>query len=301
MVDEIKRCPLYIQDVYKQYGNKLVLDDIDLKVSPGEFVTVVGPSGCGKSTLLRLILGQERVTSGDIYLNNKPIGYANTTRGIVYQKYSLFPHLNVLENIMLGLNLRAGFFEERKRKQEFTDMAMHFIEKVRLTGNEYKMPSELSGGMQQRVAIAQALIMNPKILLMDEPFGALDPGTREDLQVFITELWEEYKMIIFFVTHSLTEACFLGSRIIVLSQFYNDDRGPNANRGATIVHGSKLGWSSMGTGIKKSLEFNEFKETLRRDGFDQTYIQHLDDFNLTHPDSFSTVSSEYSKNGSGSK
>ena len=213
---------LHIQDVYKLYGNKIVLDNVDLSVARGEFCTVVGPSGCGKSTLLRLILGQERPTRGELFIDGCPAESANSERGIVYQKYSLFPHLTVLENVLLGKKLNTGIVERFRGKKNLEAEAMHFLEKVRLAEHRNKFPHELSGGMQQRVAIAQAVIMNPSILLMDEPFGALDPGTRESMQVFILELWEKTKMTIFFVTHDLEEACYLGTRVVVLSQFYSD-------------------------------------------------------------------------------
>jgi NitT/TauT family transport system ATP-binding protein len=192
---------LYILDVCKIYGAKAVLDDIDLSVSSGELCTLVGPSGCGKSTLLRLILGQERPTRGEIRIEGKPVGFPNPERGIVYQKYSLFPHLTVLENVMLGKKLSVGLLERRYRLDEFREEAKYYLGKIKLAGHLDKYPHELSGGMQQRVALAQSLIMKPKLLLMDEPFGALDPGTREDMQIFLLNLWEEFKMTIFFVTH----------------------------------------------------------------------------------------------------
>jgi NitT/TauT family transport system ATP-binding protein len=285
---------LYLENVYKVYGKKVILDDIDLAVSSGELVTVVGPSGCGKSTLLRLILGQEFPTSGKILMEGIPLGFADATRGIVYQKYSLFPHRTVLGNVLEGSRLSLGFFERRRRKQELIDEAMHYLKKVNLADHRELYPHQLSGGMRQRVAISQSLIMKPKILLMDEPFGALDPGTREHMQVFLLELWEELKMTIFFVTHDLEEAVFLGTRILALSQYYTDDRGNglDVNRGARVVCDHALPKVAQSTRVKETAAFGELIQQIRRDGFDPRYLQHAKDFNLTHPHSFQTLRPE---------
>jgi len=228
---------LHCQDVYKKYGNRGALCNIDLSVRSGEFCTIVGPSGCGKSTLLRLIVGQEQPTEGEITLKGEFIREPDPNRGIVYQKYSLYPHLTALENVILGKKLTAGFWGRIKQKQAFQDEAMFYLKRVNLAEHYDKYPHQLSGGMQQRVAIAQSLIMHPQILLMDEPFGALDPGTREAMQALLIDLWEEYKMTFFFVTHDLEEAIYLGSRIIVLSQYYQDGegKGTDCDHGATIV------------------------------------------------------------------
>ncbi len=278
---------LVLENVIKAYGTKTVLDDIDLAVHCGELCTLVGPSGCGKSTLLRLLLGQEFPTSGTITLKQEPLGYTDIRRGIVYQRYSLFPHLTVLENVALGRRIGAGLFLSRARKREIRDEAMEFLGRTGMADHGGKFPYELSGGMQQRVAIAQALVMRPSILLMDEPFGALDPGTRETMQVFLLELWEENRMTVFFVTHDLEEAVFLGTRILVLSQHYTDGRGPDFPRGARIVADYKLNVAS--TRVKESSDFGEFVARIRHEGFDPAYRRHVDDFNLKHPDSFQTL------------
>lgn len=284
---------LQIQDVYKAYGRKIVLENIDLEVREGELCTVVGPSGCGKSTLLRLILGQERPTSGEILIDTQPVGAPSPDRGVVYQKYSLFPHLSVLENVVLGKKLTAGFFERFRRARDFEDEARFYLDKMRLWEHRHKYPYELSGGMQQRVALAQALIMRPQILLMDEPFGALDPGTREDMQVFLLELWEDLHMTVFFVTHDLEEAVYLGTRIIVLSQYYSDDRGSDfSNRGARIVADYPLARKATSTLVKEQAEFGTLIQEIRKDGFDPKYLQHVSRFNLHHEDSFQTLTSE---------
>ncbi|MDQ7781464.1 MAG: ABC transporter ATP-binding protein [Desulfomonilaceae bacterium] len=284
---------LVLEDVYKAYGAKVVLDNIDLIVNGGELCTVVGPSGCGKSTLLRLVLGQETPTLGRILINHKAVGYPCPDRGVVYQRYSLFPHLSVIQNVVLGKRLSAGIFERISRRQEFLDEAMYFLEKVRLAEHVDKYPHELSGGMQQRVALAQSLIMKPGILLMDEPFGALDPGTREEMQVFLLELWEEFGMTIFFVTHDLEEAVFLGTRILVLSQFYSDDRGDAcAQRGARIVADYPLARRASSTVVKEQAEFGELIQKIRHEGFDPGFRQHVRLFNLVHDDSFQTLTEE---------
>ena len=295
MTDDLKeRGQIYLRDVYKSYGKKLVLDNIDLAVSTGELCTVVGPSGCGKSTLLRLILGQEAVSSGIALFEGESIGRANPKRGIVYQKYSLFPHLSVLDNVLLGKHLPMSPMERWRNRKTLRNEAMRYLERTRLAAHAEKYPHELSGGMQQRVAIAQALIMKPKVLLMDEPFGALDPGMREDMQVFLLELWEETGMTIFFVTHDLEEAAYLGTRLLVVSQFYTDDRGQEANvvRGAKIVGDHKLPREALATHVKATPEFAGFVAKVRQEGFDPSFRRHAREFNLAHPDSFRTLSPE---------
>jgi NitT/TauT family transport system ATP-binding protein len=286
---------LHIENVYKQYGPKLVLDNVDLSVAEGELCTIVGPSGCGKSTLLRMIVGQERPTSGDVLFEQKPVSIPDQHRGIVYQKYGLFPHLTVLENVVLGQKMTLGLLPWLKQKNQIQAEAMEYLRRMKLSDHWKKFPYELSGGMQQRVAIAQTLIMKPKMVLMDEPFGALDPGTREDLQIFLLELWESFKMTVFFVTHDLEEAAYLGTRIIVLSQYYIDDRGPNFARGAKIVADYALERSATSTTVKSKQEFVDLVRTIRKAGFEPKYLQHVTEFNLRHKDSFQTLTIEESK------
>lgn len=282
---------LHIEDVYKQYGDKIILDNIDLSVSHNEFVAIVGPSGCGKSTLLRLILGQEQQTSGTILIEGERVLHPDAARGIVYQKYSLFNHLTVLDNVMLGLELGCNIVDRYKKRKEHREMAYEYLKRVRLHDQLDKYPHQLSGGQQQRVAIAQALIMSPKILLMDEPFSALDPGTREEMQIFILELFEELSLSIFFVTHDLEEACFLGTRIAVLSQYYTDDRVDSV-KGAKIVADHCLRTRPASTSIKEGSEFGQLIQKIRRSGFDPEYLQHVSDFNLKHRNSFQTLTDE---------
>jgi NitT/TauT family transport system ATP-binding protein len=281
---------LIIQDVRKRYNGKVVLGDIDLAVAQGELCTVVGPSGCGKSTLLRLILGQERPSKGTVTVAGQLVEFPGPDRGIVYQKYSLFPHLSVLGNVILGRRLSLGPVERYRRRKEIEDEGRYFLEKMRLSEHADKYPHQLSGGMQQRTAMAQALIMRPKILLMDEPFGALDPGTREDMQVFLLELWEDIGMTVFFVTHDLEEAAFLGTRIVVLSQYYADANGiAHANQGTRIVADYPLARRAASTVVKGTPEFIALTQQIRRDGFDPHYLQRVTEFNLRHPDSFQTL------------
>jgi len=285
---------LRIDDLYKSYGPKRVLDNLDLAVAKGELCTVVGPSGCGKSTLLRQILGEEFPDAGSVCLDGQPVSHPDTRRGIVFQRYSLFPHLSVLDNVLLGRRLTTGLFERRRRRAEFKAEAMRYLERVRLAEHAEKYPHQLSGGMQQRVAIAQSLVLQPQILMMDEPFGALDPETREEMQLFLLELWEQQKMTVFFVTHDLEEAVFLGTRIIVLSQYYEDDRGkqPTPNRGAKIVADYQLPRAALATDVKRSPEFGELVARIRQEGFDPEFRRHVREFNLKHPDSFRTLTPE---------
>ena len=221
------------------------------------------------------------------------------TGGVVYQRYSLFPHLSVLDNVTLGRRLGCGLFEFRRRRAEFEEEALGYLRQVGLDGHGHKYPHELSGGMQQRVAVAQSLILRPKILLMDEPFGALDPGTREDVQLFLLELWETHGMTIFFVTHDLEEAAFLGSRLLVLSQYYRDDRDGDAAsaRGAKVVsdHRLHVRGTALATRTKQSGEFAEIVARARREGFDPAHLQHVREFDLTHPDSYQTLTEEESQ------
>jgi len=292
---------LHLEDVYVRYTDPagkphLVLNDIDLKVSRGEFVTVVGPSGCGKSTLLRLILGAERPTSGTVNLHGRDIEEPDRDRGIVFQKYSLFPHLTVRDNVAFGLETEAFQlwkrwarpFHYRQARKGFRERAQAYLERVKLGEHGDKYPYQLSGGMRQRVAIIQSLINKPEILLMDEPFGALDDSTRQDMQLFLLEQWKEEGMTIFFVTHDLEEACFLGSRVLVLSQYYKTDAAHD--EGAKIVTDIDTpGPHPKTTEQKYSPEMVQLIKKIRRDGLESEHFQHIRDFDLSHRDAFQTV------------
>jgi len=289
---------LHIENVRKVYagrdGAKTVLDNVDLRVSAGEFVALVGPSGCGKSTLLRLILGSERPTSGALYLDGEPIGFPDPTRGIVYQKYGLFPNRTALENVLMPHKLKLSFSEWQKRKKELIGQAEHYLEIAQLIEHKDKYPKELSGGQQQRTAVMQQLINDPKVLLMDEPFGALDPGSRERMQVFLLNIWEKTGKTIFFVTHDLEEAVFLATRVVVLSQYYTDDRTDLKVRGSCIKCDIKTGTVGQAQSTKSKLDpkFTATIEHLRDVGFKPDHLHHVREFDLTHADSFHTVTPE---------
>ena len=184
---------------------------IGLEVGDNDFITVLGPSGCGKSTLLRLVAGLETPTAGEIRLDGTKIVGAGADRGVVFQSYTLFPWLNVRQNICFGLREKGMKLSEQK---EISD---RFIAQVGLRGFEDHFPKQLSGGMQQRVAIARALANDPKILLLDEPFGALDNQTRALMQELLLSIWELHKKTVLFVTHDVDEAIFMANRCVVFS------------------------------------------------------------------------------------
>ncbi len=196
---------------------KLILKDINLEVKPGEFVCLLGQSGCGKSTMLRLLAGLEKPTTGEILLDGKPIEGAGLERGVVFQNYGLFPWMTAGKNIVLALKQRYP----DKDKKELKEIAQKALLSVGLKEDTFnKLPKELSGGMKQRCAIAQAFSIDPPVLLMDEPFGALDAVTRANLQDMVLELWanQEQKKTVFFITHDVDEALLLATRICVLGQ-----------------------------------------------------------------------------------
>ncbi|SER02827.1 MULTISPECIES: ABC transporter ATP-binding protein [Pseudomonas] len=230
---------IQVKNVWKQYGDQVVLEHLNLSIQEGEFCALVGASGCGKSTFLRMLLGQESPTRGHILLDGQPLcAEPDPSRGVVFQRYSVFPHLSVLDNVVIGMELPHSrllgrLFGTDKRRLRETAAAM--LNRVGLGHALYKYPSQLSGGMQQRLAIAQALIVKPRILLLDEPFGALDPGIRKDMHVLLTELWKEHKLTVFMVTHDLSEGFTLASRVLVFDKMRIDPHAPNAY-GARITY-----------------------------------------------------------------
>ena len=208
-----------LKNVSFSYPNsdKLVIDDISTDISSGEFVCVLGKSGCGKSTLLKLFAGLNFPTKGELLFEDDIIKSASLDRGVVFQDYGLFPWMTAGENIMLVLKQRFDYRDNKNLKE----IAIDSLKRVGLNQKVYNiLPKHLSGGMQQRVAIAQVLSVNPKVLLMDEPFGALDAVTRAKLQDLILELWtqSEIKKTVVFITHDVDEAIYLANRIIVLGQ-----------------------------------------------------------------------------------
>jgi NitT/TauT family transport system ATP-binding protein len=235
---------IQLKNLWKEYGDNVVLEDINIDVEKGEFVTLVGASGCGKTTFLKLLLGIESLSRGQLLLEGEPLpDEPDANRGIVFQRYSVYPHLSVVENVMLGDELKESPFLGRtfgsKRKQ-IRQRAEQMLERVGLGAAINKYPSELSGGMQQRLAIAQALIKNPSILLLDEPFGALDPGIRADMHQLILDIWKESKLTIFMITHDLTEGFYLGTRLLVFDKYRIDPDSPN-RFGATITYDIPVG------------------------------------------------------------
>jgi NitT/TauT family transport system ATP-binding protein len=185
----------------------------------GEFVAIIGPSGCGKSTILNLIQGFADVgppTSGEVLLHGEPVHGPGRDRGMIFQKYSSFPHRTVLDNVTFGLEVNRRELELSRRAM--AEQAREWIRKVGLDGHQRKYPHQLSGGQQQRVAIARSLVLRPRIILMDEPFSALDEPTRLEMQRLIMALWREVEATVFIVTHSIAEAVFLGDRVWVMSQ-----------------------------------------------------------------------------------
>jgi sulfonate transport system ATP-binding protein len=205
---------LNLNHLYKSFHVKdktlSVLEDINLSINPGDFISIVGSSGCGKSTLLRLIVGLEEDYQGDLLLNGQPIVGTSLDRGIVFQEHRLFPWLTVEKNIGLGL------VNSKISDAEKASLIREHIELVGLTGFETAYPHQLSGGMSQRVAIARALVNRPKVLLLDEPFGALDALTRSHLQQELQKIWEKEGITMILVTHDVEEAVFLGNRIVVM-------------------------------------------------------------------------------------
>ena len=189
-----------------------VLNDINYHVQDGRFVSIVGPSGCGKTTLLRIIAGLEQSSGGNLLLNGREISHDVNRIGLVFQEYALFPWRTTLQNIELGLEMMDVPKEERRLT------AMNYIRSFGLTDFENRYPHELSGGMQQRVAIARTLITDPKVVLIDEPFGSLDSQTRNNLQGFLLSLWQKKKVTIIFVTHNVDEAVFLSDEVLVFSK-----------------------------------------------------------------------------------
>ncbi|HLO79122.1 MAG TPA: ABC transporter ATP-binding protein [Magnetospirillum sp.] len=227
-----------VRHVWKEYPNQVVLERVNLEIPSGEFCALVGPSGCGKTTFLRMLLSQDKPTRGEILIDGQPIAAEpGPDRGVVFQRYSVFPHLTVLENVMLGRELAGSRLLGRlfgAARRRVADEAAQLIEAVGLGHARDKYPAELSGGMQQRLAIAQTLILKPKILLLDEPFGALDPGTKAQMYQLLTDLWRQQRMTVFMVTHDLKEGFTLGTRVLAFDKVRHDPQEPGAY-GATIT------------------------------------------------------------------
>jgi NitT/TauT family transport system ATP-binding protein len=214
--ERIRQRPVILQvrDLEKSYGEgeerHTVFDHVSLDIHRREFITVIGPSGCGKSTFIRIVAGLDEATSGEILLDDKPVSGPGPDRGMVFQGYTLFPWLTVKRNVMFGLQMQGRSTSSAESE------ARQWLDMVGLSKFENSYPHELSGGMKQRVAIARALANEPRILLMDEPFGALDAQTRCKMQSYLLQIWRKVDVTILFITHDLDEAIYLSDRIMVL-------------------------------------------------------------------------------------
>jgi NitT/TauT family transport system ATP-binding protein len=281
---------LSVQDVHHWFGSNRVLGGVNFEVAAGQIVAVVGPSGCGKSTLLRAILGTHPPKQGVILASEKPITVPSRDIGIVYQHYSLYDFMTARENVAFGLKLDKtstpfrifNYPAWRRLRVEHLRAADELLEKVQLSEAAKLYPSEMSGGMRQRVAIAQSLILKPKVLLLDEPFGALDEATREELQLMLLRLYEENleaidrgevaPYTIMMVTHELNEAIYVSDRVLGLSQYHAE--GEN---GAKIVYDRPAPVFDTSE-TRDFAEFETQKDEIRRAVFDADHIQHHKEF-----------------------
>ncbi|MEW8272416.1 MAG: ABC transporter ATP-binding protein [Candidatus Thiodiazotropha taylori] len=241
---------IQVNQVWKQYDDNIVLERLNKTVDEGEFVTLVGASGCGKSTFLNMLLGTEQPSKGEILLDGKPIpNEAGSDRGIVFQQYSVFPHMTVLENVMATCGFQhpgiTGYLFGSGRSAA-REAAESILEQVGLSQALKKYPHELSGGMRQRLALAQALLGKPRILLLDESFGALDPGIRADMHDLVLNLWSEHKLTVFMVTHDLKEGFYLGTRLWVFDKLRQDPQAPQ-RYGAVITYDLPVGHTDHST------------------------------------------------------
>ena len=208
------------RNVSVKFGSFTALHDVSFVVedqpSRGEFVSMIGPSGCGKSTILNLIAGFLKPTTGDVLVGGKPVSGPGRDRGMIFQQYSSFPHLTVIHNVLFGLKINQE--EIGLDREGMLKRAAELIEQVGLSGHEKKYPHQLSGGQQQRVAIARTLATEPRILLMDEPFSALDEPTRLEMQELLVNLWHRIHPTVFCVTHSISEAVYLSERLWIMTK-----------------------------------------------------------------------------------
>ncbi|MEG3861115.1 ABC transporter ATP-binding protein [Microcoleus sp. herbarium12] len=248
---------LQVNRLNKQFGTKngnlVVLKDINMTIEQGEFICAVGASGSGKSTLLRQIAGLDRPTSGEVRIDGVPITGPGPDRGMVFQHYTLFPWMSVQENVEFGLKLQNVPHKLRR------EQASYYLSIVGLSEFAKSLPSELSGGMKQRVAIARALALEPKVLLMDEPFGALDVHTKESMHEFMLDLWRRTNITVFMITHDVEEAVFLANRIYALGA-----------RPGTVRKEMTIDLPDRSQSVKRHSIFHDYRdelmELLRRHG-----------------------------------
>lgn len=202
-----------VRSVTEKYEttSTVALDNVSLDIAPGEFISLVGPSGCGKSTLLKIVSGLMRQTSGDVALEGRALSRPSKDVGLVFQSPVLLPWRSILENVLFPVEVQYG------HTKAFQERALGLLDKVGLLSFKDSYPHQLSGGMQQRASIVRALVQDPKVLLMDEPFGALDAMTREQMNVLLLDIWSEHKKTVVFVTHSIPESVFLSDRVVVMT------------------------------------------------------------------------------------
>jgi NitT/TauT family transport system ATP-binding protein len=234
---------LVVRNLWMEFPGQLVLERVNLSLDADDFCAVVGPSGCGKTTFLRMLLSIDKPTRGEILLDGRKLpSEPSAGRGVVFQRYSVFPHLRVVENVMLGLEFSSArltgklFGAARRRAMAEAD---RLLEAVGLSASRDKFPAQLSGGMQQRLALAQALITKPRLLLLDEPFGALDSGTKCAMHRLLISLWREHAMGVVMVTHDLSEAFTLATRVVAFDRVREDPQNPEAF-GATVKFDIKV-------------------------------------------------------------
>lgn len=281
---------LSVQDVRHWFGSNRVLGGVSFDIPAGQIVALVGPSGCGKSTLLRAVLGTHPPKAGNILASGRDVRSPNRDVGIVYQNYSLYDFMTARENVAFGLKLDEtstpyrmfNYFSWRKLRAKHLAAADELLDKVQLSAAADLYPGEMSGGMRQRVAIAQALVMKPKILLLDEPFGALDEATREELQLMLLRLYEENldcqaqgkpaPYTILMVTHELNEAIYVSDRILGLSQYHQD-----GSDGARIVYDRPAPIFASGD-LRDFTQFDKQKDEIRHAVFDDETNQHHDEY-----------------------
>ena len=228
-----------------QQGTLVVLQDINMLIEQGEFICAVGASGSGKSTLLRQIAGLDRPTTGEVRIDNQLVTGPGPDRGMVFQHYTLYPWMSVQENAEFGLKLQGLAKRERREK------ASHYLSVVGLSKFAKTLPKELSGGMKQRVAIARALASEPKVLLMDEPFGALDVHTKEAMHEFMLDLWQRTHLTVFMITHDVEEAVFLSNRIYALGA-----------RPGTVRKEMVIRLPERSAAVKRHVVFQDYREEL---------------------------------------
>ncbi len=252
---------IQVDNVWKEYGDAIILERVNARVEAGEFITIVGTSGCGKTTFLNMLLGTDTPSRGTLTLNGTPLpDEPGADRGIVFQKYSVFPHLTVLQNLVLAREFERAPLLGRlfgAARAQAAEQALEMLSLVGLSHNVDHYPHQLSGGMQQRLAIAQALMKQPKVLLLDEPFGALDPGIRADMHQLILSIWRKTRVNIFMITHDLKEGFYLGTRLWVFDKTRVDPQVPHAF-GSTITYDLSVGKADRAA-------YNEISETLQHD------------------------------------